>query len=88
MWFQIIAINVVGGGELEKGKITKQQYDQKEAAHVGECQCNFEELSGKMEAEAAKVTWARSVALNKMRYTVFISDGDSSAYKSVCELDP
>ena len=43
--------------------------------------------SGAMEARCTENMWIRSVDLNDMRYTIFISDGDSSAYKSVKHLD-
>lgn len=39
-----------------------------------------------MEAAAAMRLFSRSLDM-KMRYTVFISDGDSSAYNAVCNMN-
>lgn len=55
---------------------------------LGECLKNYEGTSGGMEKETAVRLWDRSVDKNKLRYTAFISDGDSSAYNAVVERDP
>lgn len=39
-----------------------------------------------MEAEAAVALWRRSLQYN-MIYKTFVSDGDSSAFRSVCEMN-
>lgn len=54
----------------------------------GECMSNYSGVSGGMERESAVRMWRRSVDKNAMRYTQFISDGDSNAYKAVRDLDP
>jgi len=41
-----------------------------------------------MEQEAAKVMWGRSVEKFGFRYVDMLSDGDSTAYKTVCDLNP
>ena len=40
-----------------------------------------------MEVEAARRLWSRSEARHQLRYTGFLSDGDSMAHKAVTELD-
>lgn len=67
----------------EDRKLTAK-YEKWKASH--KCQKNFLESSGKMEAAAAAVLWSRSLG-KKLRYTVFVGDGDSSANKTVCELN-
>ena len=44
--------------------------------------------SNAMEAQGAKEMWTRSVEQNRMQYTTFVGDGDSKAYKTVCEEKP
>ena len=45
--------------------------------HQDSCNANYTGSSPAMEAEGASILWARSVAKNKLRYTVVISDGDA-----------
>lgn len=45
----------------------------------GYCNHNYEGPSGGMEQESAKVTWGRSLARHKLRYTAMLCDGDSKA---------
>ena len=47
------------------------------AKHQDYCNANYTGSSPAMEAEGASILWARSVAKNKLRYTVVISDGDA-----------
>ena len=39
-----------------------------------------------MEPEGAEILWERSVQKNKLRYTTFVGDGDSSSYRRVAAL--
>ena len=41
-----------------------------------------------MEQEAAKVMWGRSVEKFVFRYVDMLSDGGSTAYMAVCDLNP
>ena len=66
-------------------RITEEIFRHKDQGH---CLANFEGTSGVMEREHALRMWARSVEKNKMRYTQFISDGDSSAFRAVRDSDP
>ena len=54
----------------------------------GDCHINYQGSSGGMEKAAALDMWNRSVSTNCMRYTTFISDGDSSAYTAVRDECP
>ena len=45
--------------------------------HQDSCNSNYTSSSPAMEAEGASILWARSVAKNKLWYTVVISDGDA-----------
>ena len=38
--------------------------------------------------EAAIRIWSRSVSTNGLKYTGFLSDGDSEAYNAVCDFNP
>lgn len=58
--------------------------ENKEKPH--NCGKNFDGKSGAMEAEQAVRMWSRSENLG-FRYAKFVSDGDSSAYKAVCQLN-
>ncbi len=50
--------------------------------HQDSCNSNYTGSSPAMEAEGASIPWARSVAKNKLRYTVVISDGDAKTISS------
>ena len=54
----------------------------------GECHKNYQGSSGGMEKACALDMWNRSEQTNSMRYTTFISDGDSSAYNAVRDAEP
>lgn len=57
--------------------------------HESDCCVNHLLGSKVMETEAAKIIWGRSVEKhNILRYNEMLSDGDSSAYKGVVELNP
>ena len=58
------------------------------AAHEDNCAANYTGTSNNMETEAAIRIWSRSVSTNGLKYTGFLSDGDSKAYNAVCEFDP
>jgi hypothetical protein len=51
------------------------------------CAKNFNGTSKAMEKEAALNIWNRSLDKN-LRYTQMLSDGDSVAFKAVCDLQP
>ena len=56
--------------------------------HQPACDKNTDVSSNAMEAQGAKEMWTRSVERNRMQYTTFVGDGDSKAYKTVCEEKP
>ena len=47
---------------------------------------NYSSSSGDIEAAVAEHIFGRRLE-KKLRYTVFISDGDSSAYNAVCKMN-
>ncbi|KAK8399227.1 hypothetical protein O3P69_003387 [Scylla paramamosain] len=69
----------------KKKTLSKEKYEEWYAGHVSECHINYEGSSGGMEAAAAVILWGRSLSHN-MRYTTFISDGDSSAFLAVNKM--
>lgn len=52
------------------------------------CVKNHAGKSGSMEAEGAKQIFQRSVRERGVRYTKYLGDGDSKAYKTVCDSKP
>ena len=56
--------------------------------HEAACHINHESSSKAMEQEAAKVIWTRSDELHKLRYIHMLSDGDSSLFAAIVELQP
>ncbi|KAA0196218.1 hypothetical protein HAZT_HAZT005313 [Hyalella azteca] len=50
------------------------------------CMKNFDGKAGAFEKEAAVRLWGRSTQLG-LRYVTFLSDGNSNAYKAVCEMN-
>ena len=65
-----------------------QEYEKWYETHKAKCFKNYEDSSGSMEKEGALVMWSRSISKNKMMYTSFIGDGDSSTYGELLKLDP
>lgn len=61
--------------------------DEQKEQHKNECHVNFEGKSGAMEKQQAIIMWQRSEEKYKLRYTTFISDGDSVAYNSVRQMN-
>lgn len=55
---------------------------------VHDCVKNYEGSSGGMETAAAVTMFQRSLDLRGVRYTKFLGDGDSSAFKTVCDAKP
>ncbi|MPC93790.1 hypothetical protein E2C01_088931 [Portunus trituberculatus] len=68
----------------KKGKASFDEWHQ--TVHSEKCQRNFTGLSGAMEPEGAVRMWQRSEA-NGYRYVTFLSDGDSSSFKAVCNMN-
>eukprot|EP00112_Aurelia_sp_Birch-Aquarium-sp1_P017107 Seg3945.4 transcript_id=Seg3945.4/GoldUCD/mRNA.D3Y31 product="hypothetical protein" protein_id=Seg3945.4/GoldUCD/D3Y31 len=63
------------------------EYDEWKLQHLqsGNCTINFEGSSPAMEMEGASVLWNRSIAKHNFRYRYMVSDGDSKAFKTVCD---
>ncbi|KAK8406345.1 hypothetical protein O3P69_007208 [Scylla paramamosain] len=65
---------------------TEEPFDEWHAGHASECHLNHLGSSGAMASAAAVLMWERSLSYN-LRYTTFISDGDSSTYIAVKNLN-
>ncbi|GFV89826.1 uncharacterized protein TNCV_4690551 [Trichonephila clavipes] len=56
--------------------------------HSDKCSANYLVNSGGMEVEGALRIFNRSEVLHNLRYTQYLGDGDSKAYKAVLEYKP
>ncbi|GFU65027.1 uncharacterized protein TNCV_2852291 [Trichonephila clavipes] len=56
--------------------------------HSDECSANYFGNSGGMEVEGALRIFNRSEVLHNLRYTQYLDDGESKAYKAVLESKP
>ena len=65
-----------------------EEYQQRMEDHEAICKRNHAGSAKSMEAEGAVILWDRSVQKNKLRYTTFVGDGDSSSYGRVAALEP
>ena len=63
------------------------EFEAWQAAHIA-CDRNFDGSSKAMEAEAARRIWNRSVEAYSFRYTHILSDGDSSTFAALTQLEP
>lgn len=72
---------------LNKKRKSRENFEAwRETQQAGKCQANFDGLSGRMEAECAVRLWGRSEDIG-FWYTTFLSDGDSSAYTAVTQMN-
>lgn len=72
---------------IMKKRRDKANFEQwRKTVHAEKCQANISGLSEAMEAEVAVRIWGRS-EMKGLRYLAFLSDGDSSSYKSVCNMN-
>lgn len=56
--------------------------------HLDTCKANYMGTSGGMEVDGAKTIFQRSVPRYNVRYTEYLGDGDSGAFKSVFDSKP
>lgn len=56
--------------------------------HLDTCTANYNGTSGGMEVEGAITLFHRSIQKYNVRYTEYLGDGDSAAYKSVVDSKP
>lgn len=57
-------------------------------SHAKKCGNNYQGTSGGMEVAATIEMFSRSINKHGLRYVKYIGDGDSRAYKAVCETKP
>ncbi|XP_062511786.1 uncharacterized protein LOC134187650 [Corticium candelabrum] len=65
-----------------------ENYREWKASHVENCSLTYTGSSNSMETHGAVIMWCCSLEHYKLRYTTFIGDGDSSAYRSVVAANP
>ncbi|MBP1527417.1 MAG: hypothetical protein H9Q66_05815, partial [Spiroplasma ixodetis] len=56
--------------------------------HDDNCAANYIGTSGGMEVEGVSRIFDRSLAQHNIRYKTYLGDGDSRAFKAVCEKQP
>ena len=73
----------------KKSKLGEDSEEYKEwyQGHEDQCAINYIGSSNAMEVEAARRLWQRSEDRHGLRYTGFLSDGDSKAHRAVCDMD-
>jgi len=57
-------------------------------SHADKCSANHIGSAGKMEVDAAVEMFSRSEELHNIRYSSYISDGDSKTFKGIVESQP
>ena len=67
-------------------KLSWRHAERKE--HAADRCRNHHQSSKSMEQEAAKIMWQHSVEKFSFRYAEMLSDGNSAAYKAVCDIAP
>ena len=58
------------------------------AEYKATCSANFSGTCQGTESLAANEIWMRSVDRNKIVYSTYVGDGDSSSFKNLCKSDP
>ena len=83
--FEVLCYFCSSCNKMMKSKNPAEFAIWKDTKH-NKCSKNYNGKSGDMEAECARRIWTRSTQLG-LRYTTFISDGDSSAYNAVTNIN-
>ena len=85
----VILSKYCNGCNMKKTVLGEDSEEFKEwfQGHQPQCAINYTGTSNAMEVEAARRLWQRSEDRHGLRYTGFLSDGDSKAHKAVCDLD-
>lgn len=65
-----------------------EEYREWVETHEEDCQANHTGSSGKMEVDAGKEMFARSIRLYGKPYVHYIGDGDSKTFKGIVESNP
>ena len=77
---------VIWSDKLDKSAISQERFDEWKAQHS--CKMNTTKSSAAMEMEGACAIWKRSQETRGLKYTTYISDGDSKSYMAVCSENP
>ena len=65
-----------------------EEYSAFISEHKPTCPANFSGTSQAMEGSAAVEIWKRSVDKNKLVYSTYVGDGDSSSFKNLLNSNP
>lgn len=72
--------------DRKNGKINDEKFQEAKEKQKPTCAKNFDGLFGSME-EAAMRIWARSENQNKMRYVVYVGDGDVKTFTALQKMN-
>lgn len=84
----VVATSVDSGKVLDVEVLSRFCKCKNKNRHDSNCRANFHGNSGAMESHGAVTIFERSKSLHSLRYVKFLGDGDSRAYKAVCEAKP
>lgn len=70
---------------LWKNKYGTAEYETWKSSHDDECTINHQGFTGKMEVNAVKEMFSRSMDKFQVKYKRYVRDGDSKTYKSLVE---
>ena len=73
---------------IERQNADPEAYSTFLTEHKPVCSANFSGTSQAMESSAAVEIWKRSVDKNRLVYSTYIGDGDSSSFKNLLSADP
>lgn len=68
--------------------MNSEQYEEWKATHNQDCKANHEGSSGKMEVDAMKELFLRSIEKHGVKYMNYIGDGDSKTYTGIINSKP
>lgn len=87
----IVSVTSVDNGKVVDIEVMSkycQCPDRTQNNHLGSCTANYLGTSGGMEVKGAIEIFKRSLPLYGVKYTEYLGDGDTNAYKSVSESEP
>lgn len=71
-----------------KGKAGTIEYSLWKESHAESCSANHQGSAGKMEVDAVKEMFSRSVELLGIKYEHYIGDGDTKTFKAILDMNP
>ena len=86
--YEILSKHCAACAKHESTDHESSEYKEWVEDHKDSCDLNYSGSSPAMEVEGVRRIWLRSIAKLKLRYTSFISDGDSKGYLMLLKLQP